>query len=68
MKTAVADVIEVYLDCPHCGEAMPAPCGSLAWVLVEDLTRAETETVTCKICKRVCKVPRWIWGKAVRNG
>ncbi len=41
----------VQVDCPHCGETLPAPNGSFFWVLDELSTAIEREpNRTCDSC------------------
>ena len=41
-RGALYSALSVSVDCPHCGESLPAPCGSLFWTLAE-LAKAISE-------------------------
>lgn len=35
VRSALYSAMSVSVDCPHCGESLPAPCGSLFWTITE---------------------------------
>lgn len=39
IRGALYTATSVQVDCPHCGESIPAPCGSIFWT-VGELERA----------------------------
>lgn len=56
MKTARKSVTSVELQCPECGETIPALNGSLFWTVAEvPLTGS---LLTCQNCGKQSKVPR----------
>lgn len=56
MRPARVKIDAVDLSCPHCGESLPAPGGSLFWVLAE--VPPPGVVLKCLVCGKECTVPQ----------
>lgn len=52
IKSALFTATSVEVDCPSCGESLPAPCGSLFWTVDELSSAIDSAPLrTCNSCE-----------------
>ena len=51
VRSALFSAVTISVDCPHCGEPLPALCGSIFWTIGEiSKAIAESPNRTCDGC------------------